>query len=48
MKNIKLGTILWLLAIGSCSIGVGLSGNPCDGFIVFGICIGIYALIKST
>jgi len=46
LKDIKIGTILWLLAIGSCSVGAGLTGNPGDGFMIFGIGVGLYALFR--
>lgn len=38
LKNIKWGTILWILAIGSCAIGKGLNEGIGNGFIALGAC----------
>ncbi len=42
LKDIKWATVLWLVAIGSCSVGTGFNEGVGSGFMAFGVGLVIY------
>jgi len=42
MKNIRWATVLWLIAISSCSVGTGFNEGVGAGFISFGVGLILY------
>ncbi|MHA2280146.1 MAG: hypothetical protein ACXAC5_04630 [Promethearchaeota archaeon] len=42
LKDIKWATVLWLVAIGSCSIGTGFKEGIGAGFGAFGVGLILY------